>query len=103
MLARAHNTMEPARNLSTDVHDTLERATDLLRAHDAMVELAEEAAREGHPPPGAQQQAQNLDALRALLDPLHPADVAYILEALPVTQRLVVWDLVKAEIGRAHV
>ena len=89
--------MEPARNLSTDVHDTLERATELLRVHDELVELAVDAAREGQPPPGTQQRAQNLEALRTLLDPLHPADVAYILEALPVTQRLVVWDLVKAD------
>ncbi len=89
--------MEPARNLSTDVHDTLERATELLRVHDEWVDLAEDAAREGQPPPGTQQRAQNLEALRTLLDPLHPADVAYILEALPVTQRLVVWDLVKAD------
>jgi magnesium transporter len=35
--------------------------------------------------------------LRAELDQLHPADVAYILEALPLEERLVVWDLVKAE------
>jgi len=28
---------------------------------------------------------------------MHPADIAYILEALPLEQRLVVWDLVKAE------
>ncbi|NBO10391.1 MAG: hypothetical protein EBV25_02230, partial [Methylophilaceae bacterium] len=31
------------------------------------------------------------------LDELHPADVAYILEALPLEQRLEVWELVKAE------
>jgi len=36
-------------------------------------------------------------ALRGELDGLHPADVAYILEALPLEERLVVWDLVKAE------
>jgi magnesium transporter len=35
--------------------------------------------------------------LRRLLDKLHPADVAYILEALPLEERLWVWDLVKAE------
>ncbi|MCK7499991.1 MAG: hypothetical protein MZW92_63800 [Comamonadaceae bacterium] len=28
---------------------------------------------------------------------LHPADIAYILEALPLDERLFVWDLVKAE------
>ena len=36
-------------------------------------------------------------ALRAELDRLHPADVAYILEALPLQERLVLWNLVKAE------
>jgi magnesium transporter len=35
--------------------------------------------------------------LRGELDLLHPADVAYILEALPLEERLVVWNLVKAE------
>ncbi len=35
--------------------------------------------------------------LRATLDALHPADVAYILEALPPEERLAVWDLVKAD------
>ncbi|MEQ1775775.1 MAG: magnesium transporter [Burkholderiales bacterium] len=43
------------------------------------------------------QRQKALEDLRVLLDPLHPADVAYILEALPLTQRLVVWDLVKAD------
>ena len=36
-------------------------------------------------------------ALRGELDRLHPADVAYILEALPFEERLVAWNLVKAE------
>src|SRR5476649_1051696 len=40
---------------------------------------------------------QNLAELRAKLDALHPADVAYILEALPLEERLAVWDQVKAE------
>src|SRR5689334_2941875 len=35
--------------------------------------------------------------LRARLDALHPADIAYILEALPLAERLAVWDLVKAD------
>jgi len=39
----------------------------------------------------------HLAELRKLLDTLHPADVAYVLEALPLEPRLVVWDLVKAE------
>lgn len=35
--------------------------------------------------------------LRAKLDTLHPADIGFILEALPHEERLYVWDLVKAE------
>jgi magnesium transporter len=35
--------------------------------------------------------------LRAQLDTLHPADIAYILEALPIEERRYVWNLVKAD------
>src|SRR5207247_5702791 len=48
----------------------------------------------GHEKPVAR---QNLVELRGRLDALHAADIAYILEALPLEERLVVWDLVKAE------
>lgn len=40
---------------------------------------------------------QHLAELQRKLDELHPADIAYILEALPIEQRLLVWDLVKSE------
>ncbi len=40
---------------------------------------------------------RHLAELREKLGSLHPADIAYILEALPIEQRLLVWDLVKAE------
>jgi len=40
---------------------------------------------------------QHLVELRARLDRLHAADIAYILEALPLEERLAVWDLVKAD------
>src|SRR2546423_3421489 len=61
--------------------------------------LAEEAAARA---PGAETSAPraahkpHLAELRAILDQLHPADVAYILDALPLEERLEVWDLVKA-------
>ena len=35
-------------------------------------------------------------ALQKKLDRLHPADIAYILEALPLDERLYIWDLVRA-------
>lgn len=36
--------------------------------------------------------------LKHKLDQLHSADIAYILEALPLRQRLVIWNMVKSEL-----
>ena len=51
------------------------------------------------PRPGrvAGAQAARGRAAEASSTRLHPADIAYILEALPLDQRLRVWDLVKAD------
>jgi magnesium transporter len=38
-----------------------------------------------------------LAGVRTRLDRLHPADIAYMLEALPPEERLAVWNLVKAD------
>lgn len=99
--------MEPARNSAVaasevhdvnDAQDALELATALLREHDEYLAMAVAAAEDpGRNPPDALRRVRNLEAISALLDPLHPADVAYILEALPRAQRLVVWDLVKTD------
>jgi len=40
---------------------------------------------------------QHIAELQGKLDGFHPADIAFILEALPIEQRLMVWDLVKSE------
>jgi magnesium transporter len=40
---------------------------------------------------------QNLTELQNKLAQLHPADVAHILEALPLEDRLTVWELVKTD------
>jgi len=40
---------------------------------------------------------QNMAKLAQKLERLHAADIAFILEALPLDERLMVWDLVKAE------
>jgi magnesium transporter len=40
---------------------------------------------------------QNVAKLAQKLEHLHAADIAYILEALPLDERLMVWDMVKAE------
>ena len=41
---------------------------------------------------------QHLNELKQKLEPMHPADIAHILEALPPEERLIVWDLVDAEL-----
>ncbi|HEX6318216.1 MAG TPA: magnesium transporter, partial [Burkholderiales bacterium] len=62
---------------------------DRLELEDLQQQVAEVQAllRAGAPP----------GELRAMLDRLHPADIAYILEALPLEERLAAWDLVKAD------
>ena len=77
------------------VQDSLQQVTDLLRRH-------RHNLLQRHEPPRPQQveemlHKQDLASLRQKLDQLHPADVAYILEALPLDERLVVWGMVKAE------
>ncbi|MDV6343530.1 MULTISPECIES: magnesium transporter [unclassified Nitrosomonas] len=42
-------------------------------------------------------QKQNLASLQNVLDKLHPADIAHILETLPLEDRLFIWSLVKTE------
>ncbi|MCD6735387.1 MAG: magnesium transporter [Burkholderiaceae bacterium] len=79
----------------------LAEVQELLRRHGLALDAvtrqrqgeAEERPEAIEPPQGR----QHLGDLRARLDALHPADVAFILEALPFEQRMIVWDLVKAE------
>lgn len=79
-------------NLQDDLHEV----QDLLRRHrlaESLIEDAREAGRD-HDVPMAL--GQNATELRTKLDRMHPADIAYILEALPPEDRLAIWDLVKA-------
>jgi magnesium transporter len=75
----------------------LQQVTEILRRHKHDEELAER----DHRPPRERVEdlvhSRDLQRLQLELERLHPADVAYILEALPLDERLIVWDLVKAE------
>jgi len=78
----------------------LEQVTELLRRHKLAADLAGDSGDDGKPPRERVEDLvhrRDLEALQGELDRLHPADVAYILEALPLDERLVVWNLVKAE------
>jgi magnesium transporter len=70
-----------ARSAASRLHDQLEAIVEVLRRHDDEGPLPAEAQAE----------------LRGQLDELHPADIACILESLPLDDRLAVWQLVKAD------
>jgi magnesium transporter len=75
----------------------LHQLTEIMRRQKAAETAAHKA---GTPIPALVEdlvRRQEYEVLQGELDQLHPADVAYILEALPLDVRLVVWDLVKAE------
>jgi magnesium transporter len=83
-----------------NVQDHLTLVESLLKQHALLEEEAhrQEVPREDpHNLVGTPAHKQHLDELQRKLDGMHPADVAFILEALPLEQRRLIWDLVKAE------
>jgi len=82
---------------STSVQESLQRVIDLLHQHALVAGPA--AREEGERRELVENLVQKLHLveLQKLLDSLHPADIAYVLEALPLAERLVVWEMVKAE------
>ena len=81
------------------VQDELAEVTSLLRRH-RLVEGLVIDQREPGPGRELAESAvykRSKEALQRTLDRLHPADIAYILEALPLDERLYVWDRVKAD------
>ncbi|MEP7061333.1 MAG: magnesium transporter [Betaproteobacteria bacterium] len=84
------------------VQDALTEVAALLRRNRLVEGLVTEQAESA----SAQQRAelahslvtrQNREILQRRLEALHPADIAYILDALPLDERLYIWDLVKAD------
>ena len=83
-----------ARKPQESLQERLAQVVELLHqyrfvegpAHDEQVVQPDEALHE-----------EGLSELRRRLDELHPADIAFILEALPLHERLTVWSLVKTE------
>lgn len=77
--------------------ENLQQVITLLEKHRIVESLVHNQSMPNHALVESLVHKQNLTVLQNKLDLLHPADVAYILEALPLEQRLDVWDLVKAE------
>ncbi|MEO8158304.1 MAG: magnesium transporter [Betaproteobacteria bacterium] len=79
------------------VQEALDQVRGLLQKHRLVENMVHKQDMPRHELVESLVHKQNLAELRNKLDKLHPADVAYILEALPLDERLQVWDLVKAE------
>jgi magnesium transporter len=77
--------------------ESLQQVISLLDKHRLVESLVHNQQMPNHELVESLLHKQNLQELQKKLDVLHPADVAYILEALPLEQRLDVWELVKAE------
>lgn len=85
------------KNLQESLQDRLGQVVELLQKQRVVEDLT-------HRQEGQHQalvenlvHRQNVVELQRKLDDLHSADIAYILEALPLVDRLTVWQLVKAE------
>lgn len=86
-----------AKKPQESLQDRLAQVVELLHRHKIVEDLA-------HRQEGQHQDIienlvhrQNLVELQRKLEALHPADIAYILEALPLDERLTVWQLVKSD------
>ena len=84
------------------VQDALAEVTALLRKHRLVEGLIHDQLEHGNGEPRrdlteSPVARQNKAELERTLARLHPADIAYVLEALPLDERLYIWDLVKAE------
>ena len=94
-----HCTMSEDNQLtdSDDLQERLAEVQTLLARHKLVEDLVHRQEGPRHDLVEDLVHKQHLHELQHKLEPMHPADIAYILEALPPDERLIVWDLVKAE------
>ena len=88
--------IEEARH-QEDVQLRLREVQALLARHKVVENLVHRQQMPKHELVESLVHKQNLAELRGKLDALHSADIAFILEALPLDERLLVWELVEAE------
>jgi len=80
-----------------DVQQHLREVQSLLARHRLVENLVHRQEMPRHELVETLVHKQHIAELQNKLAAMHPADIAYILEALPLDERLFVWDLVKAE------
>ncbi|WP_296271116.1 magnesium transporter [Pseudomonas sp. UBA6323] len=86
-----------AKKPQESLQDRLAQVIELLHRHKLVEDLTHRQEGQHHDRVENLVHRQNLAELQRKLDDLHPADIAHILEALPLDERLTVWQLVKAE------
>jgi len=89
----------PTAEATRSPHEHLEAVRALIAKHRLIEELVHRQAGESGKAPLVENltHRQNLADLQKRLDSLHPADVAYVLEGLPLEDRLLVWGLVRSD------
>jgi magnesium transporter len=75
----------------TDLRETVLEITQLLQRYQVLEELAHRQETPNRDLLATLQQRQNLADLGRRIGPLHPADLAFVLESLPRDERLLVW------------
>ena len=86
-----------AKKPQESMQDRLAQVVELLHRHKLLENLAHRQEGQHQDLVEGLVHRQNLAELQRKLDELHSADIAHILEALPLDDRLTVWQLVKAE------
>ncbi len=89
--------MAEAEQSKESLQESLQQVISLLDKSRQIEELVHRQDMPRHALIESLEHKQNLLELQSRLEILHSADVAYILESLPLDQRLIVWDLVKVE------
>ena len=79
------------------LNDLIEQIDELLESSEFSENSNENSVDEKHALIKNLVSKKNISSLESLLDDLHPADIADILESLPVQKRLVLWDLVRSD------
>jgi len=85
------------RNPHSQLQDRLARVEELLRRQHLVEDLAHRQSGDHPDLVDGLVHRQPLAELQREIDGLHPADIAFILEALPPEDRLEVWNLVKSD------
>ena len=80
-----------------DVQQRLREVQDLLSRHRLVENLVHRQEMSKHDIVENLVHKQHTVELSRKLTDMHPADVAFVLEALPLEDRLIVWDLIEAD------